>query len=182
MELRSSRSRGRWWFTAAAIVAIGTAAFVLVWFQPQKLWIDERASEPVPEAAPTSASDGESTPSSTVPAEPRVVATGSFVSREHHTAGTARVLVLADGRRVVRLEALDTSNGPDLYVYLSSNRAHGPADAFDDEYVSLGRLKANHGDQNYELPADAAIDRLATVVIWCDRFNAVFGAADLVEL
>ena len=182
MELESSRPRRRQWFALAAIVAIGIAVFVLVWFQPQKLWIDERVSEAVPGAAAPPVSESESMPSSAVSVAPREVATGSFVSREHHTAGTARVLVLTDGRRVVRLEALDTSNGPDLYVYLSSNRADGPEGAFDDEYVSLGRLKANQGDQNYELPADAAIDRLATVVIWCDRFNAVFGAADLVSL
>ena len=45
----------------------------------------------------------------------------------------------------------------------------------------FGRLRANQGDQNYELPPEADIDRLATVVIWCDRFNSAFGAADLVS-
>lgn len=185
MELTPFHPRRRRWFVLAAVLAVVLAGFVLVWFQPQKLWIDERASEPVPEAETeaegSDVSDGGPMVRSADSTEPQEVAAGGFISREHHTAGTARVLTLSDGRRFVRLEGLDTSNGPDLYVYLSSNRADGPEDAFDDEYVSLGRLKANQGDQNYELPADTNIDRLATVVIWCDRFDAVFGAADLVS-
>lgn len=180
MELAPLHPRRRRWFVLAAVLAVVLAGFVLVWFQPQKLWIDERASEPLPEAAAEGSEADPMVPSADS-TEPQEVAAGGFVSREHHTAGIARVLTLSDGRRFVRLEGLDTSNGPDLYVYLSSNRADGPEDAFDDEYVSLGRLKANQGDQNYELPADTNIDRLATVVIWCDRFNAVFGAADLVS-
>jgi hypothetical protein len=165
------------WLIAAACVVVGLAVFVAVWFQPQKLWIDDRVSEPAPAAvrgAPAErAASGVQAPAL---AE---VAMGTFVSREHHTSGVVRVLAHGDGRRVVRLEALDTSNGPDLYVYLSANRADGAEGGFDDDYVSLGRLKGNQGDQNYEVPAGADLDRLSTVVIWCDRFNAVFGAADL---
>jgi hypothetical protein len=90
-----------------------------------------------------------------------------------------RVLAVGGGRRVVRLEDLDTSNGPDLYLYLSANRADGPEGAFDDDYVSLGRLKGNQGDQNYDVPAGVDLSKLGTVVIWCDRFDSAFGAADL---
>jgi len=45
--------------------------------------------------------------------------------------------------------------------------------------VNLGRLKGNQGDQNYPLPADVDLGRFASVVIWCDRFDSAFGAADL---
>lgn len=65
--------------------------------------------------------------------------------------------------------------------YLTTSRAAGPEDRFDDEYVSLGRLKGNAGDQNYEIPGDTDLGRFATVLIWCDRFDAAFGAADLEE-
>jgi hypothetical protein len=30
---------------------------------------------------------------------------------------------------------------------------------FDDDYVNLGRLKGNRGDQNYELPANTDLTR-----------------------
>ena len=83
-------------------------------------------------------------------------------------------------RRFVRLENLDTSNGPDLFVYLSANPFDGEEGAFDDDYVNLGRLQGNIGSQNYEIPANVDPFRYASVVIWCDRFNSAFGAAPLV--
>jgi hypothetical protein len=86
---------------------------------------------------------------------------------------------LGDGRRVLRLEDLHTSNGPALFVYLSANPAHGPNGAFDDTYIDLGRLKGNIGSQNYEIPPDVDPGQYPSVVIWCDRFDAAFGAADL---
>ena len=54
------------------------------------------------------------------------------------------------------------------------------AGGFDDDFVNLGRLKANQGNQNYNLPADTDFTRFASVVIWCDRFNSAFGAGDLI--
>jgi hypothetical protein len=115
----------------------------------------------------------------TAPPEPVDLRTGSFVSLDHATTGTVRVLELADGRRFVRLEGLETDNGPDLYVYLSTNPAAGPEGAFDDDHANLGRLEGNIGDQNYEIPAEVDPARFASVVIWCDRFDSAFGAADL---
>ncbi len=115
----------------------------------------------------------------TVPPEPVDLLTGGFVSLDHTTTGAVRVLELVDGRRFVRLEGFETENGPDVFVYLSANPAGGPEGAFDDEYTSLGRLQGNIGDQNYELPAGVDPTRYASVVIWCDRFDSAFGAADL---
>ena len=74
---------------------------------------------------------------------------------------------------------METDNGPDLYLYLSPNPADGPEGAFDDGHHNLGRLKGNIGDQNYELPADLDPTAFESVVIWCDRFDSAFGAADL---
>jgi Electron transfer DM13 len=89
------------------------------------------------------------------------------------------VLRVGGGRRFLRLEDLHTSNGPDLFVYLSTTAADGPRDSFDDDFVGLGRLKANQGNQNYEIAADVRLDRYQSVVIWCRRFTYAFGAAPL---
>jgi len=178
------------WIGAAAAVAVGVVSFVLVWFEPHTLFIDERVDQAVPTAGPTtvpaepdrsgapepSETDGTTT---TVPAGPVDLGTGSFISRDHATSGTVRLLELADGRRFVRLEGFETDNGPDLYVYLSTNPAAGPEGAFDDDAVDLGRLQGNIGDQNYEVPSGVDPARYASVVIWCDRFDSAFGAADL---
>lgn len=177
--------RLRQWPWVAAALAIGGTAFVLFWFQPQKLFTDERVDEAIPVATtvagePPPADDGgnaaQPSPARTEPVE---LARGSFVSIDHGTSGTVRAIELPDGTRIMRFEGLDTSNGPDLFVYLSANPASGDEAAFDDDVVNLGRLKGNQGDQNYELPADVDLARFASVVIWCDRFDSAFGAADL---
>jgi hypothetical protein len=65
-----------------------------------------------------------------------------------------------------------------LRVYLSNNAAAGPERAFDDQYVDLGELQGSLGDQNHLVPADVDPISYASVVIWCDRLDSAFGAAD----
>ncbi len=177
--------RRRWrWVVVAGVGAV--ALVVLVWFQPQKLVIDERVDDaiPVATAPPAAGARDQALPGSTTepPAslEPVELARGELGSLDHSTSGVSRLLALADGRRILRLEDLDASNGPDLYVYLTANPADGEEAGFDDDYVNLGRLKGNQGDQNYEVPAELDLASPGTVVIWSDRFNSAFGAADLV--
>jgi hypothetical protein len=179
----ADRTRGgtwRRWRWIAVALAVGVMVFVLAWFQPQKLFIDDRVQEAIPRAtsAPLADTDDERADPSTKVAATEL-ARGEFTSRDHDTSGVARMLELADGRRIVRLEELDTDNGPDLYLYLGSNPADGDEGEFDDDFVNLGRLKGNQGDQNYELPDGTDPERHRTVVIWCDRFDSAFGAADL---
>ena len=199
--------RRRWVLVAAAAVVAAVAAVALALFQPWKLWVDDPVNEAAPAGAvpitpppavtspPSSAAAPPTTaaPSSTVPATaPTTTPTtvpppttlpmppgGAFVGIDHGTSGTAVLLQDAAGTRFVRLENLDTSNGPDLFVYLSTNPPDGPEGAFDDDYVNLGRLEGNVGSSNYTVPADTDLSRYASVVIWCDRFNSAFGAAPL---
>ena len=111
-----------------------------------------------------------------VASDPIVVteASGSFVSREHETTG--RAVVLGDGseQRFLRFEEFATDNGPDLNVYLVDTTTGDVSD-----FVDLGNLKGNVGDQNYEIPAGTDLSRYDTVVIWCVRFSANFGDAVL---
>jgi electron transfer DM13 len=100
---------------------------------------------------------------------------GNFVDAGdgfHKAEGIAKVINLADGRTFLRLENLKTTNGPDLYVYLSVGK-----DASD--IVNLGRLKGNIGNQNYEIPAGADLSKYDTVLIWCKAFSTLFGSAKL---
>jgi hypothetical protein len=110
---------------------------------------------------------------------PPIPVGGAFSSIDHGTSGTVVLLQDETGTRFVRLENLDTSNGPDLYVYMSSNPPDGPEGQFDDDFVNLGRLEGNVGSSNYVIPPGTDISRYASVVIWCDRFDSAFGAAQL---
>lgn len=64
-------------------------------------------------------------------------------------------------------------------MYLSATPAGGQRDTFDDNFISLGRLKGNQGNQNYEIPVGVDLRRYQSVVIWCRRFTYAFGAAPL---
>jgi hypothetical protein len=87
---------------------------------------------------------------------------------------------LEDGSRFVRLEDLDTSDGPDLRVYLTDHPVADDWAIWDDgEYVDLGALKGNVGDSNYRVAGDLDLTRFRTVVIWCRRFTVGFGVAPI---
>lgn len=158
MRLLSRRT-----LAVAALAAVAVGAFVLAYFEPQKLFIDDRVAEALPADA----------------ASARTVSTGAFRSYEHATRGRARVIAAAGGRRYVRFEDFATSNGPALKVYLSAAPASGPGDSFDDRFVDLGELKGNIGSQNYAISSDVRLERYRSVVVWCVRFHVPFAAASL---
>ncbi|MFC9049761.1 DM13 domain-containing protein [Streptomyces anthocyanicus] len=190
---RGRKAAGRPLLIGALALAVVGGTLGLYWFQPWKLWQDETVDEALPGAVTTAHPPGAVTtspppaaapaPSPTRDAGPRTVAGGELVSHEHSTSGTAQLVRLTDGSHVVRLENLDTSNGPDVHVWLTDAPVkEGKAGwhLFDDgEYVDLGKLKGNKGSQNYVVPADVDPSRYSSVSVWCDRFNVSFGAAEL---
>jgi Electron transfer DM13 len=103
------------------------------------------------------------------------VTTGSFVGVGdgiHNAEGTAKVIPLQDGSNILRLENLRVTNGPDLYVYLATDKTAS-------DFVSVGKLKANNGNQNYDIPAGTDLSKYSTVLIWCRPFSVLFGSAEL---
>ena len=170
-----------------ALGAIAALVAGLALFEPWRLFTDSTVDETAPTSSPTSAPADSDPPGADQPPQPeaspardRVLAEGAFEDAEHGTDGVAKVLELADGRRFVRLEDLTTSDGPDLHVWVTNQPSGGDWGSYDDgRYVRLGQLKANNGNQNYEIPADADLSGLTSVVIWCDRFNVAFGTAPI---
>lgn len=164
------------------LLALGGAAG-LYWFQPWRLVTDTEVREAltVPSApAPAATSDAASPAAAPGPA---VVGKGAFVTHEHATRGTARLVRDADGGHRLEIAGLDTSDGPDLRVWLTDQPVReGEAGwrVFDDgRWVELGRLKGNRGDQVYRIPGDVDPGKFRSVSIWCKRFAVSFGAAPL---
>lgn len=166
------RKKSMW--IAGGLAAVAALAVALAAFQPWKLIVDKRADDPDPVAKPPVVS---ASPSAAGPAETVLFTTDTWKSYEHPTKGTVRIYALADGRRVLRLQDLDTSNGPDLKVYLSE-RPHTSGE-FGTGFVSLGTLKGNKGSSNYAVPRETDLGKYQSVVIWCKRFSVPFGAAPL---
>ena len=90
----------------------------------------------------------------------------------HMASGKIKVLKSPDGTQILRFENLDVTNGPDLYVYLAT-------DTTAKDFVSLGRLKGNLGNQNYPIPENTDFEKYNTVLIWCQAFSTLFGSSKL---
>ena len=140
-----------------------------------------------PTAVPPTAVPPTSTPAPTPSPVPAVVKLkeGEFTDydRAHRGSGTATVYMGPDGSRVLRLENLNVTNGPDLRVIMSpSSNPTSSGSVKSTGYVELGKLKGNIGNQNYPIPDDVDITKLRSVVIYCDPFNVIFSVAQLADL
>ena len=110
---------------------------------------------------------------------PELVASGSFRDgdRFHQGSGSAKLYRVAQGH-LLRFEDFRVTNGPALHVLLATNLL--PTNRHDlGDYLDLGDLKGNVGDQNYQVPAATDLSGYASVVIYCKPFHVVFATAPL---
>jgi len=155
----------KWTKIAIPIVAL---LVVVAWyaFRPERLVVNRQVNEAMP-AVPGSVS-----------AQP--LESGHFYSILHPTEGTATIYQLGDGTRVLRFTSFNTSNGPDVHVYMvAADDAKDVATVQRAGFVDLGVIKGNIGDQNYKLASDLDLSKYRAVSIWCKRFSVNFGAAAL---
>ena len=105
----------------------------------------------------------------------RSIMTGSFIGAGdgfHNAEGLARVISLADGSTILRLENFKSTNGPNVHLYLATDKTAT-------NFIDLGRLKANNGNQNYDIPHGTDLAKYNMVLIWCKDFSVLFGSAQL---
>jgi len=120
--------------------------------------------------------------------KPAVVSSGSFASGEHSTQGTARIIAQS-GKFFLELDQgfKTSSKGPDLVVLLhrssnvlgSTKPPSYPLKSGD--YVFLASLRNFSGAQRYAIPETVNLASYKSAVIWCRKFNATFGAANLIS-
>jgi Electron transfer DM13 len=111
---------------------------------------------------------------------PKALASGHFHGVAHKGVGEASIYQLAEGKRVLRFTNFETSNGPDVRVYLVASEDAKDSDTVKKAgFVEVGALKGNIGDQNYELPSDLDLSKYRAVTIWCKRFSVNFATAPL---
>jgi hypothetical protein len=155
------------WFVLIGLVVVTAGWYA---FRPERLFVNQKVSEQFPAAAEKASSTS----------APVALASGDFHGVAHKTMGVATIYHLPDGKRTLRLTNFETSNGPEVQVYLGA-----AADANDNDtvtktgFVTLGPMKGNVGDQNYDVPADLDLAKYHSVTIWCHRFGVNFGTAPL---
>lgn len=138
-------------------------------FRPERLFVNSTVAERFPQATTARAATS-----------PATLAEGSFHDVAHKGTGTATIYQFPNGKRVLRFTNFETSNGPDVQVYLVA-----ASDASDSEtvkkagFIHVGSLKGNIGDQNYDLPDNIDLAKYRAVTIWCRRFGVNFATAPL---
>ena len=150
---------------ALPVFLVGFVAGNAFWYLASPLWIDNEVSESLAGAD-----------------QVKTLSVGSFrdADRSHKGTGIAAILQRPDGSTLLRLTEFEVTNGPDLEVWLV-----GVADPSDSRavkestFLSLGRLKGNIGDQNYDIPEGTDLSSYGSVVIWCEQFGVLFSPATL---
>ena len=123
-----------------ALVAgfIGFIAGNLFWYLASPLWIDDVVAE-----------------SAAAVADSELVAIGQFSDADaaHKGAGNVSLFQNNDGSHAIRFTEFEVTNGPDLEVWMvQGDGIQSSQDVKNRQWVSLGRLKGNIGDQNYDVP------------------------------
>jgi hypothetical protein len=161
VALRHPRASGA---LGAAVVILGLP---VGYYLLSPLWTQVTLHEPSPSVAEAANASGTFT---------RTLQRGEFRGADdfHYGQGQALLLETAPGSHVVRLESISVRNGPDLFVYLSPSPI-----GWTDSALNLGRLRANEGSLNFELPQGTDVAQARSVVIWCRQFGVLFATAPL---
>lgn len=152
----------RWLTTFILGFIVGAPAGAFLWYAFSPLLFDDVVAEQLAVA--------------------EVVSTGAFrdADRAHKGTGIATLVALPSGGHEVQFTGFEVTNGPDLEVWLSAHPdPMKSADVAENEWISLGRLKGNVGDQAYSIPVGTDLDAFKSVVIWCEQFGVLFSPAVL---
>ena len=176
--------RKRWILGVVAVVVVLGLAIAALVFKPWLLFIDVEVNEALPVIeSPLATSEPTESSVPEPPAGPEQLSAGEFLSHEHETSGTVRIIENPDGTRTLALENLSTSNGPDVHVWLSAAPVVAGYDGWflanEPAHVDLGLIKGNLGNQVYDIPADVDLGQFPSVYLWCEQFSVSFGAAAL---
>ncbi len=111
----------------------------------------------------------------------QAISTGSFIEIDalHWGAGTATIYQLPDQSRVLRLEDFSSARGGIVHVYLSRDFEPRTTVEVGVDFIDLGPLKGNIGNQNYEIPTGLDLSPYNSVVVFCRQFNTVITSARL---
>lgn len=151
---------------AIPVFIVGFIVGNAFWYLFSPLWIDRVVSEQFVETSTQ-----------------QELAMGIFRDADsaHKGSGTASIIGNDDGSQAqVRLVDFEVTNGPDLEVWLVKEPdPKSSADVKASQWVSLGQLKGNIGNQSYAIPEGTDPRAYGSVVIWCEQFGVLFASAPL---
>ena len=103
----------------------------------------------------------------------QLIASGHFKSGPYgQVSGLGQIWKTTSNTYEVVLDSFQTSNGPDLYVYLSK-------EVMPVNFIEAGSLKSTNGKQVYPLLDMPDLSQYKYVAIHCKAYNHLFGYAPL---
>jgi hypothetical protein len=160
---------------ALVLAAVPVTAFVII-----PIFAQSTLNEPAPHGLAGPSPSAAATPGATVaatpvPRGPQQLGAGALQRIDTVHYGSGQVLMVeTDGARYVRFQDVNIAAAPNLYVYLSDRRDGAPGN-----YVDLGPVKATKGSFNQEIPAQADLAKVGSVVLWCRAFSVTVTYAPL---
>lgn len=113
--------------------------------------------------------------------DPVQIASNSFTKIDvvREATGTAILFQLPDNRRVLRFEDFRSTKGVNLHVLMvRSEEPRTPQDVGSD-YIDLGPLRGNIGNQNYDIPVEVDLAAYPSVVIYDMQLQLVVSSVSL---
>jgi hypothetical protein len=149
------------------LVGVGLPVLVAMWwaFRPEKLWINQKVNEPAPFDA----------------SGPQPVLTGRF-DRNAQTSGRATIYKKPGGEEYLQLKDFTAPGGANVHVVLARSQDLNPSQAVVNgglDSIDLGQLRGDQGDQIYDLPSGADLNKYDAVAIYGENDHRVFGRAKL---
>lgn len=124
-----------------------------------------------PEPAVTPATG--TTTTASIPADARVVASGTFDGRNDHVVSGTVEVVESGGKMFVRLGSDFSLDGaPDPKIGFGRGGEY-------DTSTTFTELGPHTGASSYALPDGFALGDLGEAYIWCDQFSVALGVAEL---
>jgi hypothetical protein len=103
----------------------------------------------------------------------QLVVSGTFQNGPYgRVSGQGQIWKTAADQYEIVLDNFQTTNGPDLFVYLSK-------EPMPVNFIDAGKLKSTNGRQIYPISGSPDFTQYKYIVIHCKAFNHLFGFAPL---
>jgi Electron transfer DM13 len=97
---------------------------------------------------------------------------GVFMNGPYGSVSGKAAVYAENGVYILKLADVAISNGPDLHVYLSK-------EVLPVNFIDLDRLQSTSGNQLYTIPCNPGFTQYKYALIHCQRYNHLFGSAEL---
>ncbi len=128
----------------------------------------------------SSSNEGSSNGGETPAVSPQQLATGIWDRPVYAINGNWSIERRTDGDFIIFNNNFSTTNGPGLYVFLSTTQLDNLSDNnVINTSFEIKKLISNSGAQEYRIPDNVDLNQYNSLVIFCKPFSALWGAADL---